>query len=277
MILQIAGITIKTELSADQYPQTDYFKKACLAYSISESAVFDFRITIGDYGQVKSDEKALMTRNAVSYLEFDDACMVYSDSSECYIRWKEKTATLSFVPNVDQYDVLFMDHIKMLLSFLAIDRGGLPLHSSAVYNEKNGGIIFFCPSGGGKTTIASLLTPEWKILSDECNMIMPEHGTYFVYSTPFTSPVNYYLCTSGCAPLRKLFKLSKSASNGFMNLTYKEKYMSLGQSIFSIAASKNLSEKIMENMENVCRCIPLQLLSFAKNSSISTDIHHFLE
>ena len=276
MVLQIAGITIKIAISADQYPQTDYFKKVCMTYSISEGAEYDFKVTVGAYNQDKRHAKAIITRNTVSYSENGDESMFYSDSSECCIRWEKKAATLSFAQNVDRYDILFMDYIKMLFSFIAISRGGLPLHSSAVYNEKNGGVIFFCPSGGGKTTIARLMTPEWKVLSDEYNMIMPENGNYLVYSTPFTAPENLHLCTPGHAPVRKLFKLSQSAVNSIAEMPFKDKFLSLGQCIYSIAATPYLGENILKNMQKLCNKIPIQKLSFVHNRTISLDFHRFI-
>ena len=272
MVLQIAGISIKIDLAADQYPTTDYFNKACSAYSISGEARYDFKVTMGDYNKAKRDIKAVFSRNTISYSEYGNESFFFSDSSECCIQWKEKTATLAFAPKVFRYDVLFMDYIKMLVSFIAIERGGLPLHSSAVYNEIKGGLLFFCPSGGGKTTIAGLMASHWKVLSDEFNMVMPRNGTYFVHSTPFTAPENHYLCTSGSAPLRKLFKLSKGASTLCQEMPHRDKYMSLGQSIYSIIATQTLGDKILENMDALCRCIPMQILTFAKNPSIAVEI-----
>jgi len=188
------------------------------------------------------------------------------------ISWPDKSAVLSFAPQVDRYDALFMDYIKLILSIIALKRGGLPLHASAVYNEGKIGFLFFCHSGGGKTTIARLCTPEWKVLSDEFNVIIPEQGGYSIYSTPFTAPQNFGLGSKGSAPACKLFSLSKSSVNSVADIPLREKMLSLGRSIYTIAATESIGNMTLKNMEAVCRRVPIQRLFFVNNKSIAKDL-----
>jgi hypothetical protein len=74
--------------------------------------------------------------------------------------------------------------LRIGYSFLAVDRGGLLLHSAGVL--RNGrGYIFPGQSGTGKSTIASLATPTETVLSDEMVVVRKGGDGYLVYSTPF--------------------------------------------------------------------------------------------
>jgi hypothetical protein len=74
--------------------------------------------------------------------------------------------------------------LRISYSFLAVDRGGLLLHSAGVL--RNGrGYIFPGRSGTGKSTIASLATSTETVLSDEMVVVRQGGDGYLVYSTPF--------------------------------------------------------------------------------------------
>jgi len=277
MILKIAGIKIKLTVSPEQFPATEYFKNACADYSVSEVADYDLKVSLEDFRGNSFLKKASFTGNGVSYVEEGATSVFYSDSSVCRISWPDKTAALSFAPNIDRYDILFMDYIKLLLSFIAIERGGLPIHSSAVHRDGKLGILFFCQSGGGKTTIARLLSQEWRVLSDEFNLIMPENGTYYIYSTPFTAPENYPLSSNGRALAGVFYALSKSPANSVAAMTFRDKYTSLGKVIYTIPATASICAMLLKNMQDICTGVFLQKLFFINNQSIVRDIKRFQE
>ena len=74
--------------------------------------------------------------------------------------------------------------LRICYSFLAVEHGGLLLHSAGVLRDDKG-YIFPGPSGTGKSTIASLATAKETILSDEMVVVRKREGNYLVYSTPF--------------------------------------------------------------------------------------------
>jgi hypothetical protein len=74
--------------------------------------------------------------------------------------------------------------LRICYSFLAVEHGGLLLHSAGVLRDDNG-YIFPGPSGTGKSTIASLATAKETVLSDEMVVVSKKEGGYLVYSTPF--------------------------------------------------------------------------------------------
>ena len=74
--------------------------------------------------------------------------------------------------------------LRIAYSFLAVEHGGILLHSAAVVRGPNG-YIFPGPSETGKSTIASLATLHEKVLSDEMVLVRKMNGVYRVYSSPF--------------------------------------------------------------------------------------------
>ena len=74
--------------------------------------------------------------------------------------------------------------LRISYSFLAVDCGGLLLHSAGILRDKHG-YIFPGQSGTGKSTIASLVTPTETVLSDEMVVVRKGGDGYLVYSTPF--------------------------------------------------------------------------------------------
>jgi hypothetical protein len=74
--------------------------------------------------------------------------------------------------------------LRVCYSFLAVEHGGLLLHSAGVLRGDNG-YIFPGQSGTGKSTIARLVTQRERVLSDEMVVVRKRDWQYLVYSTPF--------------------------------------------------------------------------------------------
>jgi hypothetical protein len=74
--------------------------------------------------------------------------------------------------------------LRIAYSFLALEQGGLLLHSAGVRRDGHG-YIFPGRSGTGKSTIAGLATAREEVLSDEMVLVRPTAGGYRVHSTPF--------------------------------------------------------------------------------------------
>jgi hypothetical protein len=106
-----------------------------------------------------------------------------------------------FAKNAEPFAV--ESFLRICYSFLAVDGGGLLLHSAGVLRHGHG-YIFPGQSGTGKSTIASLATPSETVLSDEMVVIRQEGDGYLVYNTPFygTNPSAEH---NSAAPLRAVF------------------------------------------------------------------------
>jgi hypothetical protein len=276
MMLQIGEIKIKMDLGNNPYPDTAYFQNAFKTYGLQQKTSSDFEIAVESSINTLNFAEKIYTHFAISYFEEKHRIILFTQTSSCIIDWRDRTALLAFKSSVKRYDILLMDYIKLVLSFVAVERGGLPLHSSAVFNAEYGGIVYFCKSGGGKSTIASLLAPEWETLNDEFNLILPSNGGYFVHSTPFTAPLNFSRCTKGCSPIKKMFSIRKGCSNSIEDMAFAKKYLSLGSSVYTVPASRAISDQLLANMQEVCRRIPMQTLFFVNNKSIADDINLFV-
>lgn len=74
--------------------------------------------------------------------------------------------------------------MRICYSFIAVDKGGLLLHSAGVLRDGKG-YIFFGVSGTGKSTIARLSADKGSVLSDELVVIRKKGDGYQVYGSPF--------------------------------------------------------------------------------------------
>lgn len=93
--------------------------------------------------------------------------------------------------------------LRVAYSFLAAEQGGLLLHSAAVARGAHG-YIFPGPSETGKSTIASLVTRQEQVLSDEMVLVRKIKGAYRVWSSPFFGTNESTELNVG-APLRAAF------------------------------------------------------------------------
>jgi hypothetical protein len=218
----------------------------------------------------------LFIRDGVTYFEDNERGIIITDHSECCIAWNEKSAEIFLASKVFQCEEVIMDYIKIIISYIAIGKGGLPIHSSAMFNGLHGALVCYCKSGGGKSTIASLLAPTWEILNDEFTLVLPKATGYSVHATPFCSPEKRPFCSDSSRMLRKIFKLEKSNSNAVFDMTLREKYLSVGQCVYALPVNKRISEQILANMQDLCSRVPIQTLAFVNDATIAKDIHHLI-
>jgi hypothetical protein len=117
-------------------------------------------------------------------------------------------------------------------------------------------------SGTGKTTLARIMqsVAGRAIFNDEFNILLPHDGTFFAYSTPFTTPEKFVNCTYGSAPVKKIVFLKKALKTRIEPLPLPHNYFSLMSGIYSFPTSEKLSTIIMENAEKAARAIRCEKL-----------------
>lgn len=98
--------------------------------------------------------------------------------------------------------------LRNVFMFLLLDGNGLILHALAVLKEKEA-YVFFGPSGGGKTTAATL-SEGHTILSDDLVFLQPEDGSYRVHPTPPWGDMQRGRRENRPYPLKAVYKLIKS-------------------------------------------------------------------
>lgn len=279
MVLQIAGIRIKTIISSEYKIQSDYFNTIVKWYGTASSESWDFEIRLEPESLFFDlNENIMERRNGLLYSETDNTFIFKTDSSTVHIDWRDKMMRLAFDHAIkgDPIDVLFVWNLKLLISLLVLQAGGLPCHCSAVYNNHYS-IVFSGRPRAGKTTIALLLKKKFEIYNDELNIIRPYSDTFYTFSTPFTSPEKLMFCSPGFSPLKKIFFLRHAQTNYTRPMSYKEKYFSLLGSAYTLPTSAYFADILMKNCENISNTIPIEMLYFNYMSNIAEKINNFIQ
>jgi hypothetical protein len=243
----------------------------------------DFTITVAPFDSFSLPSIKLVRRQNYSYFENKQHFIMKSRSTFACINTVKKEMTLGFRSkrNEEKNNLVLMGFVRLAVSVLAILKGGLPFHSSAIaFGDR--GIAFSGPSGAGKSTIATLLnSPAMssemsQLLNDDFNVILP-HGKkgYRIYSTPFTHSKMLKRCVNRGADLRTIFFVEKSLANTIENLSFKNKYIStLGQT-FIFPLSDFFGRKILDNAEHLCRTVDCRRLHFKNDGSIRSFLYRY--
>lgn len=180
--------------------------------------------------------------------------------------------------NTKPKEFYLLKAIKLILSIMVLEYGGIPFHCSSVSNG-NEGFIFTGVSGSGKTTAAVLLSlGEYQILNDEFNIILPFNNDshYKIYSTPFTTANKLKVCNNLSSNLSRIFFVNKAKSNYLIHNSGKIKFSHFLNSIYTFPSTKLLSEKMLKNAESIYKQIIPEQLYFINNSSFTKDFNRIL-
>lgn len=264
MILEIATLRIKLTFNHDYHLFTDYISNIVDKYKQNETTDYDVELITVKPEVRPTLRYSMEPRNDAFYFETDDCFIFEKDSWASIINWKQKTMFIMFFSdtNPESRDHLFVRSLKLLISLLALQKGGLPCHCSAATKNNDYGVLFCGPSNFGKTTIALLLHRHWTVFNDEYNIIMPQKNSFTVFSTPFTTSEKFKYCSKGSARVKKIFYLGKGAENKTAMLTPKQKYLSLLGSTYTFPTSESFGSAMMKNAEQISREIPMEKLYF---------------
>lgn len=138
--------------------------------------------------------------------------------------------------------------------------GGIPLHAAAVVAEGRG-LVFFGPSGAGKTTIAAL--SPWRVLSDELVAVRADGaGRYCVSSTGFWGELGNRTAPPGFFPLAGLFELEKGLGPRVTRLASTDALRRL-LGVVMIPASPALWRPALGVLASVLRGVPAFRLTWS--------------
>jgi hypothetical protein len=286
MIFDIATFRIKIQrhqAALLNFPQAFYedFKD----YQVDDCGRvrIDFTITIAPFDFFSLSSKKLVPRQNYLYFEKKRHFIIKSRSTIACINTVKKEMTLGFRSkrNTEKNNLILMGFVRLAVSLLAILKGGLPFHSSAIaFGDR--GIAFSGPSGAGKSTIATLLdspamsSKTAQLLNDDFNVILP-YGRmgYRIWSTPFTHSKTLKRCVKRGVDLRTIFFIEKSTTNKIEDLSFKNKYvLALGQ-IFIFPLSDFFGKKILDNAERLCRTVACRRLHFRNDGSIRSFLYRY--
>jgi len=104
--------------------------------------------------------------------------------------------------------------LRVALNACLPGAGGVPLHAAGVITAGRG-VVFFGPSGAGKTTIASMC--PWRVLSDE--LVAVVGSPFQLRETGFWGELGDREQTSGSAELAALVELAQGPGTRLERLT----------------------------------------------------------
>ena len=157
--------------------------------------------------------------------------------------------------------------IKWYLSFLIIENGGVPFHSSSVF--RNGAsLLFMGKSGAGKSTICQLLSEKWNKGNDEYNAVLFDGNVLKSCSTPFVPLCGCRELTEGNV-LECIYILKWADHNRIEEINGDTgKFFNLLGNIYTKPANAYLGEKMLDNIKKISFSVPVKILHFINNQSI---------
>ena len=155
--------------------------------------------------------------------------------------------------NYDLHPYIFPDllHLEQIL----IHKNMLVLHSAFIEFEKKA-ILFTAPSGGGKSTQATL----WRqvkgaqIINGDKSIIGREDGEWYAYGIPFSGASDF--CKNETYPLKAIVVLGK----GKDNVLYRNKTQIFPSVLSQITLNvwdKDFCERAMDLVAEICNEIPV--------------------
>ncbi len=156
-------------------------------------------------------------------------------------------------------------YLRICYSFLAVENGGLLLHSAGIIRNGNG-YIFPGVSGTGKSTIAGLATSRERILSDELVVVRKREDDFLVYSTPFFGTNKSTECNSR-AILKAAFLPIKDGRVYLEKARPAAALRKLMSSILFFSREDGLNRRLMDISAELVTKIPFYEMYFRRDNS----------
>lgn len=267
MRLHIAKFSIEIEDNLLCKKSSDYLQSFAELSCTSKKEQQSFRVSLSTNDTFKTSAPLTERLESSLYSESSDTILIKDDFSCIEINFKLKHMVIQ--PHnsryLDELDIL--TDLKVLLSFLTIEHGGLLLHSSAVHSGENA-LLFMGKSGAGKSTIAQLIGSEWGICNDEFNIILPEGNDFALYSSPFGTYKKLPDNDQKHYKLIHIFSICKSTENSIFQISRKQLVMELFKNTCAFPSTDSYSQKLITNVHSVVEAVPIELLLFSKNESL---------
>jgi len=159
--------------------------------------------------------------------------------------------------NLNKNIYSFDSFLRVYLSNILNKKNGLMLHSSGV-SIKNKGFIFVSKSGGGKTTIARILSNQCDVLCDEIIPVVFENNKIYAFSSPFYGEINL-VKKNIKVELAKIFLIKKSDTNLEKELDFKEKINRIIKCVMNFNKDKNIILKVFKKVIKLSKSNVYQL------------------
>ena len=165
--------------------------------------------------------------------------------------------------------------IERVLSYIAMQM--LPRQHQALWLHAVGlvwnghGVVFFGPSGAGKTTLAGLARDRAEILSDENVIVQSVAAGPQLISTPFwghSTPADLIRRVRRTVPLHALFSLRHTSE-------FQVRRLSASEAVLALLATEKVATERVESAaawlgaaEQLVRQVPVYQLSFAPTPAV---------
>jgi hypothetical protein len=154
--------------------------------------------------------------------------------------------------------------LRVLYSFLIVNRNGFLLHAAGVVNGEKG-YVFFGKSGTGKTTVARLST-NYTLLSDDLLIIKKINGNFQVFATPFGGELIRERKNTK-AVVDGFFLLKKSKRNHLKKVNYSKAVVNLMQNIVYFTKDQQAKIKLLNLACDCLTKIPCYEMHFLPDKS----------
>lgn len=208
-------------------------------------------------------------------------CIIWiSPNIRAYIEKNEIYAV--FYPQSEQHYILeiqenfyhcitterqLLNHLSLENIFL--ENNAFVLHSSFIKYQGNG-LLFFAPSGTGKSTQADL----WRqyagaeIINGDRSLIRYESAKWTAYGLPFSGTSDY--CKNDSAPIKGIIYLSQASENKLENLSPATAIRKLYSEITVNSWNAKFIEKIFSLLEILVKDIPVYSFACKKSETAVT-------
>ena len=180
---------------------------------------------------------------------------------EARLHCRAGEAVFSGVRNEYAFDSL----LRMLFSWILLDRSGFLLHAATVVRNGRAYVFTGC-SGAGKSTLASL-APEGSVLTDEISLLRFEEGAWRAYGTPFWGEFRAGDVNSS-APVAGIFRLLQAPENRVAPLRRGELLRALLPNVLFFSAQPAANGRLLEILSGVAEEIPGYDLEFRKDRTV---------
>lgn len=158
---------------------------------------------------------------------------------------------------------LFIHLLGNILSKLIMKDGGFFLHAAA--NQKRQiAYLFTGPSGTGKSTITTLIHPEFPSIADDCVIIKKESGNYYLYQIPLIEKAQYRKKSSKRLKIGSVFFLRKKKFFKIEKINKKQEILTMISSQLW-TEKDNLNSQVNNFISFVQNTKSFNYLSFALN------------
>lgn len=168
----------------------------------------------------------------------------------------------------ENHSVCVENYLRMANSILVLEAGGIQLHSAGVV--RNGqGFVFFGPADAGKTTSATFST-DYRILSDDQNVLMPGTTGVTVVGVPFHSVACPVETVPGTAPIGRILRLIQDETTFITPIADATAVAMLASQSPFVNTLPDLTDRLLYNCEEIVKRVPIEALHFTRSKEFWT-------